>query len=104
MNKTMNFWRNLEKPIMVLAPMADVTDPVFRRIIAKYGKPDALWTEFVSADGLFKGGYDALIKDLEFTQSERPIVAQFLTSNPDMMCKAASLARELGFDGVDINM
>ena len=84
--------------------MADVTDPAFRRIIAKYGKPDALWTEFVSADGLFMGGYDALIRDLEFTESERPIVAQFFTSNPDMMRKAASLAKNLGFDGIDINM
>lgn len=100
----MNFWRNLQKPIMVLAPMADVTDPAFRRIIAKYGKPDALWTEFVSADGLFSGGYDALVKDLEFSDEERPIVAQFFTADPNMMCKAAALARELGFDGVDINM
>jgi len=100
----MNFWNQLPKPIIVLAPMADVTDPAFRRIIAKYGKPDVLWTEFVSADGLFLGGYDALIKDLEFTQSERPIVAQFFTSNPDMMRRAASLAHDLGFDGIDINM
>ena len=100
----MNFWQNLIKPILVLAPMAGVTDPAFRRIIAKYGKPDVLWTEFVSADGLFLGGYHALIKDLEFSQSERPIVAQFFTSNPNMMRKAASLARELGFDGIDINM
>jgi len=100
----MNFWSNLAKPILALAPMADVTDPAFRRIIAKYGKPDVLWTEFVSADGLFLGGYDSLIKDLAFTQSERPIVAQFFTSNPDMMRKAASLAKDLGFDGVDINM
>ena len=84
--------------------MADVTDPAFRRIIAKYGKPDVLWTEFVSADGLFLGGYDRLIKDLAFTQSERPIVAQFYTSKPEMMRKAASLASDLGFDGVDINM
>ena len=37
---------------MVLAPMADVTDAAFRRVIAKYGKPDVMWTEFVSADGL----------------------------------------------------
>src|SRR5262245_42972731 len=100
----MNFWRNLKRPIMALAPMADVTDPAFRRIIAKYGKPDVLWTEVVSADGLFMGGYDALIKDLTFTESERPIVAQFFTSNPHMMCKAAALARELGFDGIDVNM
>jgi tRNA-dihydrouridine synthase len=51
----MNFWQTLKKPILVLAPMADVTDPAFRRIIAKYGKPDVMWTEFVSADGLCLG-------------------------------------------------
>ena len=55
--KTTNFWQKLKlakkgKPILVLAPMADVTDCAFRQIIAKYGKPDVFWTEFVSADGL----------------------------------------------------
>ncbi len=104
----MNFWQDLKKKnkegIMVLAPMADVTDPAFRRIIAKYGKPDVMWTEFVSADGLFMGGYDALIKDLAFTIDERPIIAQFFTSKPEMMEKAGELAVKLGFDGVDINM
>ena len=84
--------------------MADVTDPAFRRIIAKYGKPDVIWTEFVSADGLFLGGYEHLIKDLVYTEEERPIVAQFFTSNPLMMEKAAELAVDLGFDGIDINM
>ncbi len=84
--------------------MADVTDAAFRRVIAKYGKPDVMWTEFVSADGLFLGGYDHLIKDLEFSDAERPIVAQFFTSKPEMMEKAARLAFELGFDGIDINM
>lgn len=97
-------WNNLPKPFFVLAPMADVTDAAFRSIITKYGKPDLLYTEFVSADGLFLGGYDALIKDLSFTEKERPIVAQFFTSNPETMEKAAKLAKELGFDGVDINM
>lgn len=104
----MSFWNNLkqkqQKPIMVLAPMADVTDPAFRRIIAKYGKPDVMWTEFVSADGLFLGGYEHLIKDLAYTEVERPIVAQFFSSKPEMMEKAARLALELGFDGIDINM
>jgi nifR3 family TIM-barrel protein len=100
----MNFWQKLKKPIMVLAPMADVTDPAFRRIIAKYGKPDVTWTEFVSADGLFLGGYDSLIKDLAFSEEERPVVAQFFTSKPEMMEKAAELAVKLRFDGIDINM
>lgn len=89
---------------MVLAPMADVTDAAFRRIIAKYGKPPVMWTEFVSADGLFLGGKDALLQDLAFTKAEKPIVAQFFTAKPDMMKKAAQLAVKLGFDGIDINM
>lgn len=97
-------WKNLAKPILVLAPMADVTDAAFRKIIAKYGKPDVMWTEFVSADGLFMGGRDALMIDLKYLEQERPIVAQFFTARPENMEKAGKLAVELGFDGFDINM
>lgn len=103
----LGFWKTLKKPILVMAPMADVTDPAFRRVIAKYGKPDVLWTEFVSADGLILAdevGKKKLKKDLEFTEGERPIVAQFFSAKPELMKKAAELARELGFDGIDINM
>ena len=103
----LGFWQKLNKPIFVLAPMADVTDAAFRRIIAKYGKPDVMWTEFVSADGLAlapEAGRKKLLKHLEYSESERPIVAQFFTSTPENMKKAAALALKLGFDGVDINM
>lgn len=112
----MYFWHTLKKPIMALAPMADVTDAAFRRIIAKYSKgqmPGLLpveyvtWTEFVSADGLAlapEEGRKKLMLDLMYTEAERPIVAQFFSSHPQHMEKAATLARELGFDGVDINM
>ena len=98
------FWNKLNKPFFVLAPLADVTDAAFRRLIATYGRPDAMFTEFVSADGLFLGGKETLMKDLVFSEKERPIVAQFFTARPEMMEKAARLAVELGFDGVDINM
>ncbi|MEX0672517.1 MAG: tRNA-dihydrouridine synthase [Candidatus Paceibacterota bacterium] len=98
------FWQQLNTPIMALAPMADVTDAAFRRIIAKYGKPDVTWTEFVSADGLFLGGRDSLMRDLWFDESERPIVAQFFSPDPSRMKQAAELAVELGFDGIDLNM
>ena len=106
----------MKRPLLALAPMADVTDPAFRRIIAKYSKcqtPGCLtnnyvtWTEFVSADGLAlapEEGRKKLMADLIYSESERPIVAQFFTSRPENMEKAAALARELGFDGVDINM
>lgn len=98
------FWKQLIKPIMVLAPMANVTDVAFRRIIATYGKPDVLWTEFVSCDGLCSPGKEALMVDLRYSEIERPIVAQIFGSNPETYYKTALLLQELGFDGIDINM
>lgn len=84
--------------------MANVTDMAFRRIIAKYGKPDVMWTEFVSADGLMSPGRDVLLNDLKYTEEERPIVAQLFTGHADRMRDAGNLVRKLGFDGLDINM
>ena len=100
-----NFWNKLNKPFFVLAPMADVTDYAFRSIINKYGKPDVLWTEFVSADGLaHPAAREKLLIDLKFDKSAHPIVAQIFGSNKENIKEAAKLCRELGFDGVDINM
>ena len=103
----LGFWGKLKKPIMALAPMADVTDAAFRRIIARCGKPNVMWTEFVSADGLIRAdkvGQEKLMKGLLYSESERPIVAQFFSAKPEMIKRAAKLAQELRFDGVDINM
>src|SRR3989338_3597051 len=99
------FWGNLKRPFLVLAPMADVTDFAFREIIAKYGKPDVFWTEFVSADGLaHPKAREKLLIDFKFGQEERPIVAQIFGGNGDNIREASKLIRELGFDGIDINM
>ena len=98
------FWGKLKKPMMVLAPMANVTDAAFRRIIAKYGKPDVMWTEFVSADGLMSAGKEKLMVDLRYSENERPIVAQLFSGNPEKMYEAGKLVKKLGFDGLDINM
>lgn len=84
--------------------MADVTDAAFRRIVAKYGKPDILWTEFVACDGLQSVGREHLMRDLSYTEEERPIVAQVFGAKPENFLKTAELIRELGFDGIDINM
>lgn len=101
---TTGFWNSLKKPIMALAPMANVTDTAFRQIIAKYGKPDVMWTEFVSCDGLQSRGREKLLVDFLFTEAERPIVAQIFGSTPEHFYKTAQLIAELGFDGIDINM
>ena len=98
------FWDKLPKPFFCLAPMADVTDAAFRRMFAKYGKPDVTWTEFVSADGLASEGRKILSYDLMYTEKERPILAQLFSSHPAKMRKAASYVASLGFDGIDINM
>jgi nifR3 family TIM-barrel protein len=100
----MNFWKKIKKPFFCLAPMADVTDPAFRRIITKYGKPDVFWTEFVSADGLASKGREVLKLNLKYTEKERPIVAQLFGSNPERMRTASKYVASLGFDGIDINM
>lgn len=102
-----NFWKDLPKPLFVLAPLEDVTDAAFRRLIASKGKPSVMYTEFTSADGLVlapESGRQKLLKKLLYSESERPIVAQLFSASPERMETAARMARELGFDGVDINM
>jgi nifR3 family TIM-barrel protein len=94
----------VNKPNFVLAPMADVTDSAFRQIIAKYGPPDAFYTEFVSTDGLMSAGRERLMRDLYFVENERPIIAQIFGAKPENFEATAKLINELGFDGIDINM
>jgi nifR3 family TIM-barrel protein len=101
----LGFWEKLKKPAYVLAPMADVTDCAFRHIINKYGKPDVFWTEFVSADGLaHTKAREKLLIDLKFSAPEHPIVAQIFGGKPENIKEASKLCRDLGFDGIDINM
>ena len=84
--------------------MANVTDVVYRDMLVREGKPDVFWTEFVSCDGLLSNGRERLMPDLAFNETQRPIVAQFFTSKPDNMRECARMAKEMGFDGVDVNM
>lgn len=100
----MSFWDNLPKPLSVLAPMEDVTDTVFRQIIADCGRPDVFITEFTSTDGLFSAGRDGVIRRLKYIESEKPLVAQIWGNNPENYFKAGELLNEMGFDGIDINM
>jgi len=108
----MGFWAQLPMGATILAPMADVTDIAFRKIIAKYsrkgepgGGPDVFYTEFVAADGLASPiGRPRLLPDLAYSEQERPIIAQLFSSSPKNMEQAARLVVELGFDGIDINM
>lgn len=117
------FWEKLKKPIVGLAPMDGVTDAPMRYITAKYGRPDVIFTEFVSAEGLRRvtngnksllatrdklasrnSSRNSLLRDLRFDEIERPVVAQLFGGNPESFFEVTKLIVKMGFDGVDINM
>lgn len=94
----------LPKPFLVLAPMDDVTDTVFRQVIAGTAPPDLYFTEFVNVDGLQSPGREKLLPKLQFTAQEQPIIAQIWGKNPENYYKTTLELKEMGFAGVDINM
>ena len=107
-------FQDLARPFFVLAPMDDVTDTVFRRVIAACAPADINFSEFVNVDGLMSPGRSRLIKKLDRDEAEPPLVAHIWGINPDNFRSVADqiasgeLAEELGlktnFAGVDLNM
>ena len=91
------------RPATVLAPMAGVTDTVFRRFIKNLGGCGLIMTEFTSADGMLR---DSRVRGryLHFYEDEHPISAQLFGSNPAVLAEAARLVEGLGFDLVDLNL
>lgn len=112
-----NFWQSISKPFFALAPMEDVTDTVFREVVAGMADPkylQVLYTEFASVDGLnhpigkMKVGHRLLV-----TESERELlkakniklIAQIWGKKPELFYKIArEITEEYDFDGIDINM
>ena len=94
----------LGRPLFVLAPMDDVTDSVFRQVVASCAAPDLYFTEFVNVDGLQSPGRQHLLKKLQHTADERPLIAQLWGRNPENFRKTAAELAEMGFAGVDLNM
>lgn len=104
MFQMINFWEKLPKNFTVLAPMEDVTDTVFRQIVASAGRPDVFFTEFTNIDGLLSKGVGAVAQRLKFGINEKPIVAQIWGNDPEKFYKTAKILSSLGFSGIDINM
>ena len=90
-------------PATVLAPMAGVTDTVFRRFIKNLGGCGLIMTEFTSADGVLR---DQRVRGryLHFYEDEHPVSAQLFGSSPGVLADAARLVEDLGFDLVDLNL
>jgi nifR3 family TIM-barrel protein len=100
----LGIWERLPRGFSVLAPMEDVTDTVFRQIVAEAGAPDLLMTEFTSTDGLCSVARTRVVGRLRYEQKERPIVAQIWGTKPENFLRVGREVREMGFDGLDINM
>lgn len=106
MNKS-NFWQKIladKKMILALSPMDGVTDYPFRAICKKYGKPDVIFTEFASVEGVCRSSSTKILDHFDFDEVERPLVAQVFGKTPAYFKQTAVLLCELGVDGIDINM
>jgi tRNA-dihydrouridine synthase B len=90
-------------PATVLAPMAGVTDTVFRRMIRGLGGCGLIMTEFTSAECITRNAARTS-RYLFFEPDERPISGQLFGADPNVMASAASMVEQLGFDFVDINL
>ncbi|MEI8143162.1 MAG: tRNA-dihydrouridine synthase family protein [Candidatus Berkelbacteria bacterium] len=115
----MNIWREIKKPIKVLAPMAGYTDSAFRQLCRACGA-DLVMTELVSADAIYhkskywykedgmwlsRKGFDETLEMLQFAEAERPIIVQLFGKYPEKFAFAADwLTKNLQPDGIDINM
>jgi len=92
------------RPATVLAPMAGITDTVFRRFIRNLGGCGLMMTEFTSADGLTRHRDKKAQRYLTFYGNEHPISAQLFGSDPKTLADAARVIQDMGFDLVDLNL
>ncbi len=100
-----NIWQDLPNPFFVLAPMEAVTDHIFRRVVAKAAAPDLFFTEFTNATGWVHAGEKAVAGRLiKHGDETYPIIAQIWGSIPEDIAKLAQHCKELGYQGIDINM
>lgn len=91
------------RPATMLAPMAGVTDTIFRRVIRGLGGCGLIMTEFTSAEGVTRSAAKTL-RYLYYDADEHPIAAQLFGADAEVMAAAAALVEDLGFDQVDINL
>ena len=105
MKMSENFWADLPRPFFVLAPMEDVTNVVFRHVIAEAGKPDVFFTEFTNTESYcHPEGILSVRGRLTFTPDEQPMVAHIWGNKPEFFREMSIGMAEQGFKGVDINM
>ncbi|MDZ7834386.1 MAG: tRNA-dihydrouridine synthase [Alkalibacterium sp.] len=100
-----NFWKELPKPFFVLAPMEDVTNVVFRHVVAEAGRPDVFFTEFTNTVSYcHPEGQTSVRGRLTYTEDEQPLVAHIWGDQPEHFREMSIGMAKEGFRGIDINM
>ena len=91
------------EPAVVLAPMADVTNGAYRRLVKRIASPGLLVTELISTAAIqYKSKKTLSMFDV--TDDQRPIAVQLFGADPFVMSEAAKVAVGEGADIIDINM
>jgi nifR3 family TIM-barrel protein len=90
-------------PPLVLAPMAGITDRLYRLMLRRIGGVGLVTMEFISSEAITRGNARQLRK-LVFDEEERPLSIQIYGSNAERMAAAAEIVEELRPDVCDINM
>jgi nifR3 family TIM-barrel protein len=101
--KVLHIGNTLIQPAHILAPMAGITDTVFRRFIKRLGGCGLIMTEFVSSEGMLRQSFRSQ-RYLDYAEEERPICAQVFGADPNHLAEAAGRIEDLGFDLVDLNL
>ena len=100
-----NFWQELPRPFFILAPMEDVTDVVFRHVVADAAAPDVYFTEFTNSESYcHPDGKESVRGRLTFTPDEQPIVAHIWGDKPEYFKEMSIGMAEMGYKGIDLNM
>lgn len=102
-NKSVNIGDLSVSPPSFLAPIADISDTVFRSIVKEFGGVGAVFSEMISSDALTRGCEKTALM-LRFSAQEKPIFFQIVGKDPVRMAMAARVAEDFGADGIDINM
>jgi tRNA-dihydrouridine synthase len=96
-------WNQIDRPIIALSPMADMTDSAFCRVVKSIASP-VMFREMISSEALVRGS-EKTMEMAELHDDERPIVQQIFGANPEVMGEAAAMVeKEFHPEGIDINM
>ena len=91
------------EPLLALAPMQDVTDLPFWRLLSRYGGPDVYWTEYFRVTATWRPE-KWILRSIVENPTGRPCIAQLIGNDPDAMARAARELQHYPVAAIDLNL